>query len=182
MTERFCGVPMRVWAGVEALAAAIGVLALLIGGSFAVLEYLDRQRAARAAETLDMIEIWETRGAQDAYLVLSAALAKRLEALSDEELDPARTAVLQSNLARRVFAETGLEPYEAVDRYFTRLALCIEAKLCDEAVARTFFDDTVRSFVQWFASERVRRREGFFPSHGLEVEALAKQFASKSAL
>ncbi len=180
MTEgRFLGASMNIWSGISGLAALIGVIALLAGGAFGVFEYLDRKASARAAETLRMIEIWETRGAHDAYLSLSRALEDGLRATpASERRDASRADTLRDNLARRAIrAHPG--SYDSVVAYFTRMSLCIEARLCSAPVAATFFDATLADFRTWFSGEISRRRD-LTPSHAVELDRLSALFAAQS--
>ena len=182
MTEkRFIGLPISVWDGVSGLAGLIGVGALIIAGSFGAFEYFDRKKSARAAETLRMIEIWEVRGAQEAYLGLSEAIEREIvDTTISPDLDAGELVILRDNVARRVLHTRGQADYNLVSQYFTRLSLCIQAQLCSAEVADTFFADTVLGFRSWFAGEIVRRKK-FMPSHGDELDWLICHFKDENS-
>lgn len=173
MTEkRFIGLPISVWDGLSGLAALIGVGALVIAGSFGVFEYFDRKSSARAAETLRMIEIWEVRGAQEAYLSLSSAITREIEGKDiPDTINAAELATLRDNVARRVLKIHGEEGYNLILQYFTRLSLCVQAQLCSAEVADTFFSDTILGFRSWFSGE-IERRKKRSTSHGKELDWL----------
>ena len=179
--ERFAGISMRIWNGISGAAALIGLVALLGGGAFAVLEYFERQESARAAETLRMIEIWETRGAEAAYLMIAKALedelskAREIEKPADDRLE-----VFRENIARRALKQVGGEKYLALSQFFTRLSLCVQANLCSDQVARTFFNQTLRDFRYWFRGEIDRRRKTTL-AHAREVDWLLCKFAEEDS-
>lgn len=159
------------------LASLAGVIAVVVGGIFGAYEYADRKEMQRAAETLRMIEIWETRGAQEAYLALSSSLEAKLRELPQSQTqDLARADILRDNLARRALREHP-GAYDQVVYFFTRLSLCIEAALCSEPVARTFFSDSLDGFLSWFESEITRRRV-LSKSHAEELDVLSGLFAN----
>lgn len=174
--NRFLKIPTWVWDGVSGLAGAIGISALLGGGVFAVLEYQDRRAASRAAETLNLIDIWEVRGAQQAFQDIAVVLENAVgqagpEAnMTDDEVERFR-----QNLVRRVMLDPGPEAYEKVVNYFTRLSLCIQADLCSEEIADVFFSETVKDFTEWFAPE-INKRRRFDPQHARELDWLVCRF------
>lgn len=174
--EHFLGVPMRIWDGISGAAALIGLLALFGGGAFAVFEYVERKEAARAAETLRMIEVWETRGAEKAYLEIAGALEEEVKGVSDTKQPPGdRLATIRDNIARRALKAAGEDAYITVSQFFTRLSLCIQAELCSDTVAMTFFSQTLSDFRYWFADE-INRRRKVTSTHGRELDWLLCRF------
>lgn len=178
MTEkRFLWMQTHIWESFVGFSALVAVIAAIAGGAFAIFEYNDRKQTARAAETLRMIEIWEERGAQEAYFALAGALETMLLELPPEERNnPANAERLRTNLPRRAIRSAPPGSYDEVVYYFTRLSLCIEASLCSAKVAATFFDDSLAGFLDWFSGEIDRRRE-VTPDHGSELDALSALFA-----
>ncbi|MEM7730486.1 MAG: hypothetical protein AAF311_14665 [Pseudomonadota bacterium] len=174
--ERFVRVPMRVWNGLPGLAAAFGILAVIGGGGFALLEYFDRKASARAAQTLEMIDIWDTRGAQTAYLEISRALQEEIADLDASDAVPdERVPIVEGNIARRVLREVGDETYLTIVQFFTRLSLCVQSQLCSAQVAATFFGETLADFRHWFRRE-IADRQKLTRSHGRELDWLLCRF------
>lgn len=132
------------------LVAAFGIV-------LGVMEYRQRGALAQAQQTMNMIDVWELRGARDAFRDLSTALEQMIEAdVSDAEREAARTnrqdyERLRKSLSRAILRKDGqMENFEEVVYFFTRLSLCIEAGLCDAKAAKTFFGDTLNSFLLVF--------------------------------
>lgn len=149
----------------------VGIISLIAAGSFAVFEYFDRKTSMRAAETLRMIEVWELRGAQDSYLAMSAAILKEIEGVSASGMTEDDLATMRYNVVRRILDDTGSGGYDQVMQYFTRLSLCIQAELCSDDVAKTFFLDTLLSFRLWFSGVIFKNRYTS-PSHAREIDWL----------
>lgn len=175
---KFLWVPMRVWEGISGAAALFGAVAVIVGGLFALFEYWDRQNAARAAQTLQMIEVWETRGAEDAYLALAKILEAQVKGVHPTEVqNDERKKMVRDKIAQTALASVGgADSYLAVTQFFTRLSLCIQADLCSEDVAATFFSQTLSGFRSWFGQEIEARRETT-PNHAMEMDRLLCRFA-----
>lgn len=170
--ERFLGIRMFTWNGLGGLSAVVGLVGLVLAGTLGVIEYLDRKTMARASETLNMIEIWELRGAQNAYLSISQALEPLLLAQRDNiEANPERAKTIKLNIARRALARAEPGAYETVIHYFTRLSLCVRTEICSIDVAQVFFLDTIVDFRDWFGGEIERRRD-LDMRHALEIDWL----------
>lgn len=165
-------VPVWVWDGIAGFAGAISVTTLVGALVFAFLEYQDRRNSARAAETLKMIEIWELRGAERAYLSIATELADLIAAEGDDlPKDADELANLRRNLARRALRSADPGAYDAVIRFFTRLSLCVRTDICSSEVSEVFFLDTVVDFRKWFGFE-VERRRGLNSRHAQEFDSL----------
>ena len=140
------------------------VFTILLG----VMEYRQRGHLAQAKETMKMIDVWEQRGARRAFRNLSAALEEMIKtSVSDEDRNAARTDRqaynrLRENVSRAVLSEPEqLANFEEVVYFFTRLSLCIEAELCDVAAAKTFFGDTLVSFMLVFRPSITERNKAY---------------------
>lgn len=173
--QHFLGQPSHVWNAMTGVASLAGVIALIVGGLFGAYEYADRKEMQRAVETMEMIEIWETRGAQQAYQDLSLTLEHLLSDVPTEDRnDPDNALTLRANLVRRAMRKHP-DAYNKVVYFFTRLSLCVQASLCSEIVSQTFFGDSLESFQTWFAEEKEQRRE-WTPAHGRELDVLSALF------
>lgn len=154
----------------------VGVIALMAGGAFGAYEYLDRKETERAAETLRMIEVWETRAVEESYLRLSRGIEALLaDTPAEQRQIRERIDTLRDNIVRRVMSNSEAGDYDKVVLFFTRLSLCIEADLCSGPVAKIFFADTVADFRAWFADE-IERRRVLTPDHARELDRLHQRF------
>lgn len=172
---RFAGCPVRVWDGLAGAAALLTLMALLVGTFLGAREYVDRKQTSRASETLEMIEVWETRGALDAYSDLNRQLTEMLKDIPESEVRNADKDTLRENLSRRALRSSGQDGFERIVYFFTRLSLCVEADLCSAPVASAFFEDTLTDFLDWFGPE-IERRRRLDREFGVELYELLEAF------
>ncbi|MCT4559236.1 MAG: hypothetical protein N4A61_14395 [Pelagimonas sp.] len=158
--DRFLWVKMVIWNGLGGLSAVVGLVGLLVAGAFGIVEYRDRKATARASETLNMIEIWELRGAQQAYHSISTALEPLVVAQAPRiATHPDRARTIKRNIARRALQDAEAGAYDVVVQFFTRLSLCVRTDICSADVAKVFFGDTLVDFRDWFDDEIEKRRK-----------------------
>ena len=69
--HRFLFIDVWWWDALGGFFSVLGVLAALFG----IYEYKQRVEASKASETLALIDVWETRGAREAYEKLSNEIA-----------------------------------------------------------------------------------------------------------
>lgn len=178
--ERFLFIESWRWEAIGGFVSVLGVIAALFG----IYEYYQRVEATRASETLALIDIWETRGARDAYGRLSGEVAAQFAAVPKADMDAAgRDERLASRVTGKVATrvlETGenAKAFEDVVYFFNRLGLCVEAKLCSGHTAEIFFDDTLTSFLNVFGGQIEERRKTT-PRYGEATLDLAKGFAGR---
>lgn len=150
-----------VWDSLGGMVAVIGMFGILFG----VWEYRQQGEAARARETLQYIEIWETRGSRGAYQLLSGEVETLLLQISQADKievadDSNARQKLYEGISRRILRkQENISAFIDTEYFFTRLALCIEANLCSEKVAQVFFEDTLDSFIEVFGSQIVMRQK-----------------------
>ncbi|ABA81546.1 hypothetical protein GQF56_21555 [Rhodobacter sphaeroides] len=167
LTLKWMGLAGSLVKGAAGLAAA-GSLFL------AAVEYADQGKAARAAETIRLIDRWEetTSGVLTAYRSLgqrlTLALAERTPALDGTRPPEELAALLVADVLQQ---EGAADEFERIVYFFTRLELCIEATLCDEHTAAIFFSDTVDTFMKNFRSAVLERRRSD-PHFGSEIRKL----------
>lgn len=154
------------FARLRSIVQVLGGLATAIGVVLGVLEYRNQGQAARAAETLDLIDYWEVQGARQAYAELTSIVLNQRSQLTEAEAAAlsgddreARRRVVELVAARVMRQDGSEENFDTVVYYFTRLALCIEADLCNQDTARVFFTDTLETFVSNFRYEFSTRRD-----------------------
>lgn len=144
----------------------MAAFAALCGIGLGILEYYQRKALTRSNNTMEQIAYWDSAGARDAYRALSNEVAAILPNVSDSELaaaaeNPKIMEKLRKNLVSGVYAANAKAP-EHVDNvvyFFSRLGLCIKAKLCDAKAADIFFEDTLTAFLDVFRNELKRRAE-----------------------
>ena len=153
---RFLGFGMSVWSGIQGLVAVLGVLLAVAGILWGGFEYRGKLEADRARETLNLLDVWETRG----YLEQYRALDERIQTVLAEvpaadvvaaEANPAIRATLYAKAAHTVLqsAEARKE-FEAVVYFFERMQICVASELCAADATALFFEDTLASFAEVF--------------------------------
>lgn len=148
----------------EALSYTAAVAALA-GIGLGIFEYLQRKDLARARQTMQQIEFWdEQAGPRESYRLLSRNVASVFASVPDAELAAARRdpdgdgVQLREKIVEIVFREDGMDDaFDDVVYFFSRLSLCVEARLCDETAAKVFFEDTLTSFLDTFEVEIARQ-------------------------
>lgn len=148
--------PARNWEKVSSIVTAMGVLVGVVTFALGYLQYTSQVESGRAEHTLDMIEMWETRGYRESYLALGSEVAAFLAAVAPEDLALVESnARAASNFRKRLVAgvldaDSAKADFDKVVYFFNRLGLCVEANVCSERTAQVFFEDTLLQFTQNF--------------------------------
>lgn len=172
--RRLFGVPAWRWTALSAVAAALG-------GLFAVYQYAASVEAARAKQTLEMIDRWRDDGYRDRFLELRDRTVEVLSLVPEDQMAAAASDVtlarnLRRNVAdRAIAAPEDLATFEEVVYFFNLLGLCVEAKLCSRQTARVFFDDTLQNFWSVYGEE-IKARQQDAPGYGEGVTYLMRAF------
>ncbi|MEM9970713.1 MAG: hypothetical protein AAF762_06400 [Pseudomonadota bacterium] len=167
--RRFLGVPISVWDGLAGLFTVLAVFAGFAGLTLAYFELALRREAAQAEATLALLDVWEgaPQGSTrylDAFRALDALVAARLSEVPQADLDAARVdetmrAALYARATQEVMADPEAQrAFEEVVYFFQRLAICVEADLCDRRATLAFFEGPMRSFSLTFAAPIAERR------------------------
>ena len=167
--RRFLGVPISVWDGLAGLFTVLAVLGGIAGLILAYFELAQRREAARAEATLSLLDVWEskTQGSTSylgAFRMLDARVTARLDDVPKADLNAARAddtmrAALYARATREVMADPEAQrAFEDVVYFFQRLAICVEANLCDRGATLAFFEGPMRSFSLTFAAPIAERR------------------------
>ncbi|MCW1934515.1 hypothetical protein [Pararhodobacter zhoushanensis] len=165
------GWPLSKVEGVAHLVTAFGALLGAVGVILAVVQYFAAQEAERASHTLSLIDIWETRHYRDDFVALRESAMAFMASVPEEEQREAREnetarANLWAQMRRHVFSvEDAERRFDRVVSFFSRLGLCIEARLCSRETALLFFDDSVSGFVSFFGPE-IEGRQDAMQSYG----------------
>lgn len=153
---RFLGFGMNVWNGVQGLVGVLGAFLAVAGILWGVIEYRGKLEADRARETLNLLDVWETRGYLEKYRALDGRIQSVLAEVPSADIaaaqtDPAIRAVLYAKAASTVLqsAEAQKE-FEDVIYFFERMEICVAAELCATDATDLFFEDTLASFAEIF--------------------------------
>ncbi|MAZ17810.1 MAG: hypothetical protein CL535_15955 [Ahrensia sp.] len=159
--HRFLFIDVWWWDALGGFFSVLGVLAALFG----IYEYKQRVEASKASETLALIDVWETRGAREAYEKLSNEIASGFAQVPAADMtaaadDPALARVVSNKVAAIVLRKKeNADAFGEVVYFFNRLGLCVEASLCSQKAAEIFFQDTLDTFIDVFGDQISRIRE-----------------------
>jgi len=159
--HRFLFIDVWWWDALGGFFSVLGVLAALFG----IYEYKQRVEASKASETLALIDVWETRGARQAYEKLSNEIASGFAEVPAADMaaaadDPALARVVSNKVAAIVLRkEENADAFGEVVYFFNRLGLCVEASLCSQKTAEVFFQDTLDTFIDVFGDQISQMRE-----------------------
>jgi hypothetical protein len=168
-------------ASLAALANILAVVGGLIGGGWVFWEYTQRMEAGRAAETLKLVDSWIDREPQVAYRRLDDAMSKAINALGPSDLallqasDQARQEGLRKMGARVSRDPEVLADLVAVESFFNRLAICVDADLCSVKVTRAYFGSTMEKLLERYGEAMGNRRSDGWSTFGLSTIALVER-------
>lgn len=154
--KRFFWVHHETWGVLSNFVTAFGIFGTIVGAIWGVTQYYASQEADRQKYTLELVNNWEEQGYQASYSKLRIAYEDFIKNVPTEQQNLAKTYTFaEKNVSRAFNKEIAESPQESEDvrrvvLYFNRLNLCLEANLCTQKIAATFFDDTVKSFVETF--------------------------------
>lgn len=146
------------WATVSSI---VGILAILIGGTFAVYKYLQAGKSDRIKETLAYVERYHKSPMYDVRMKLEDVWVRHEEQLitklqgDDKEYEQFVLKVVSAEkLETDIFAFVS---------FFESVQACMHTKVCDEVTAKSFFCDDAVSFFhlhyRFIARERSRRND-----------------------
>ena len=181
-SRRILGLPLWRWEGLSYVVTTFGALSVIIatcGVLFAGLQYFWNLEADRAKETLDLIEIWETRGYQKDFSDLRTSVSDFLDKVPAEEIAFAKSSErasnnLQRNMQKAVLGtKANSEKFERVIYFFNRLGLCVAARLCSKNTARVFFEDPIKAFLSNF-TPYIQEQRKTYPNYADGILLLKK--------
>lgn len=159
--------------------------ALVLGAIFSVVQFLDAREETRIGRTLALVEDWEMPEYQTAQRALhdrlAALNAKYAELLGPKPSDR-EVAIFQSRIGlESLAAGGGSQPlaefradYDRILYFLSRLAACVNGKLCSQTVADDYFRDFAVSFWRYYSAAIEAERKGGQPSYGLAIETYVK--------
>ncbi|WP_417740618.1 hypothetical protein [Rosistilla oblonga] len=154
---KFLGVSITIWEGIQGVLAVVGAV-LAIGGIFwGVIEFRGKLEADRARETLELLDVWETRGYLESYRALDDRIQGVLKDVPQADIEaaaqnPSILETLYQKASEQVLADPRAQKdFEDVVYFFERMHICVDAKLCAQEATARFFADTVTTFGQVFS-------------------------------
>jgi hypothetical protein len=153
---KFLGIGLEAWSLIANLVTIVSLLLALAAGLLAWLEYRDRREEALATRTLEFISTWDERGYRRPYSLLRDQRKIFFDSLSQaDRLAAHNDARARSNVYFHFYSaffknEQNEEAFNQVKFFFNMLSLCLEANLCSKNISKTFFDDTIKTFLDCF--------------------------------
>jgi len=144
------------WSLLANVVTVFGLVFALAAAVFAWFEYSDRRNMAQDEQTIGLIDAWEERGYRVAYGHIRNVTRNFYSALPEADWRSVQTNQtarenMESRFYRGFFGEdANVKAFEQVRYFFNRLQLCLQAGLCSQELARTFFDDTAGTFLDCF--------------------------------
>jgi hypothetical protein len=143
---------------------------LCVGAVFSAVQFLNARQDKRVERTLALVELWDKPEYQEAQ----SALKKRLGELNRQsaglvtaQTTPDQLEIIMASIGSKAMTDGGGEMplaafqdrFDRIVYFLSRLASCVETRLCDRPVADEFFLDYARSFWRFFSTyvERERR-------------------------
>jgi hypothetical protein len=155
--NRFLGVSVAFWDGIQGLLAVVGAV-LAIGGIFwGVVEFRGKVESDRARETLELLDVWETRGYLDSYRNLDDRIQSVLDDVPQADIEAAaqNASILEAlyeKASKWVLSDhRAQKEFEDIVYFFERMHICVDAKLCAREATARFFEDTAKTFSQVFS-------------------------------
>ena len=134
----------------------VAALAVVIGGLFGIYQYLEHKSAVRVDRSMAFVERYHGNNMLvEARLKITESMAKGTVRLNQILQDPAlKTEDLQVKYATEILKLIDEDKLNgALEQLFTfyeQIILCREMDLCEENVAKRFFDTDAQGFVNTY--------------------------------
>jgi hypothetical protein len=127
--------------------AWIGVAALVLGGSFAIIQYFDKKDDDRVKETLEFLDRYNKKPFWDARESLANAWEKHAD---EEKVHLAKSTAAEYNkfLLDVIRGERLEGSIQIVIDFYAALDACVKKGICDEQSATGFFKDEAQAHYQ----------------------------------
>lgn len=150
----------------EIATAWLGLIALLIGGIFAIVQYLSQQEDGRVKETLSMYQQYNKGAIHESNMIIFMAWETREKEL-DAVLDasPFSPQTYYKEIIKIIDEEKLLRHIFVLISFFDALDVCVNENICDAKVALMLFHQDACAFYHLhfakIAEVRQRRKEAF---------------------
>jgi hypothetical protein len=134
----------------------VAALAVVIGGLFGIYQYLEHKSAVRVDRSMAFVERYHGNSMLvEARLTITESMTKRTsqlnQILQDPALKPEDLKVRYDVEILKLIDEDKLNgPLEQLLTFYEQIILCREMDLCEEDVARQFFDTDAEGFVNTY--------------------------------
>lgn len=167
----------------------IGSLAAISASAvLAAFQFYQERLDTRKERSSDLMLMWQTGDARDAYARLRGAVEI---ALTEQGPIPANIPMtafddIKYNIGQTLIVnwQSGVDSefakwsndVDMVNEFYTEVEFCIRAELCDETLLKAYFAEEVASFWDYFKYFADFQREGLYPNYGASVEKLVAVF------
>lgn len=156
-------------------------IVLVLGACFSVYQFLAAREEKRVERTLQLVELWEQDGYQQAQKALKtrlAALNAQYAALLGENLTQRERALIYDRIGQQALTEKGgalpvaefQDHFDKIVYFLNRMSFCIEGDLCSRKVADAYFRDFAVSFWAYFSGYIERQRKAGSSTYALPIE------------
>ena len=159
----------------EIVTAWVGLIALVAGGIFAIVQYLDKEQGDRVKASLDLLIRYNDKHVVEARLRLTDVWAREEDALETLVRKPAVAISEINSFVITTIKVDGLHTsIDTMVDFYDLVEVCIEKKLCDRTAARALFARSAKSFFMlhypFLAQLRTNRND---QSYAMPLQELA---------
>lgn len=158
---------------------------LCVGAVFSAVQFLQSRQDKRVERTLALVELWEKPEYQEAQTALKRRLGelnKQSAGLVTSQTSPEQMDIIMASIGSKAMTDEGgtmplsefQDRFDRIVYFLSRLASCVNTKLCDRAVADEFFLDYARSFWRFFSTYIERERKSGAANLAVGIEAYVK--------
>ena len=131
----------------DIVTAWVGLLALLAGGTFAIVQYLDKEQGDRIKASLDLLVRYNDKHVVEARLRLSDVWSREEEAIAILVRKPGvAIAEINSFVVTVIKTDQLHTSIDTIVDFYDLVEVCIEKNLCDRTAARALFARGAKSF------------------------------------
>lgn len=130
----------------DVVLAWLGAVALLGGGLFGLVQYVQKERSDRVKETLVFVE----RSGKEPFFDAQKRLSM-IQIAAYGSANPAQETPIKEYHNRLLGSFTDIanvQTFYTVLEYYEALNLCVDGRICDEASAHLFFGAEARRFLR----------------------------------
>ena len=158
---------------------------LCVGAVFSAVQFLQSRQDKRVERTLALVELWEKPEYQEAQNALKRRLGelnRQSAGLVTPQTSPEQMDIIMASIGSKAMTDEGgtmpladfQEQFDRIVYFLSRLASCVNTKLCDRAVADEFFLDYARSFWRFFSTHIERQRRSSSATLAVGIETYVK--------
>ena len=167
----------------DIVATWVGLVGLLVGGAFGLVQYIEKEQADRVKATMDLHSRFNNSVIFDLHKRLTSVWADRLDQLVSQTESAAVTPDGWPKYVNTVVLEERLGPeVAALVDFYEAVQICAENKVCDRSTAYAFFGVDARRFyllhLPYIEQLRNKRKD---LTYGRKLEAFVQQQTQASS-